>query len=725
MTRPETSGEPFCLEYREYDPAEERRREALFAVGNGLVSTRACWPGARGSAHYPGTYRAGLYGRRRAETPLGSFDRETLVNLPDWLSLRLTLGNGAAPFSIDETCIEEYLHRLDMRAGTCLREMTVRDAGGRRTCLRETRLASFDRPVLTASLLEIRPLDWSGEVRIDWGVDAAIENRNVARYAPFPCRYLDTLELREAAGVLTCHSRTMGTEIEIVQAQQTRLIEGAAAARHTLREPGRIATVIDAVAERGEALRVETIHALRDTMMNQPDLHRAALDALADAPGFDALAEQERTDWADLWRRAGLEVERPAQRRAVTFHAFHVLQAAPRSAAVRDVGVPSRGWHGEAYQGHVFWDELFVLPFLVRRFPDMARDALLYRYRRLDAARRAAQEAGFSGAMYPWRSASDGREVTPLAQYNILNDGWMQDHTHRQRHIGAAIVRNLWDYVIHTGDERFLEDHAAEMILEIARFFASRAEFDPADGRYHILGVLGPDEYHDALPWRDRPGLDDNAYTNAMAVWSICRAFDVLDRLPGRVRQALTDRLCVRDEELARWDEVSRRMAIVFHEDGVIAQFRGYDRLRPFSDAHIPERLKDARVDWALHAIGDSTNAYQINKQADVLTLFYLLPRDEVRALLRRLGYDFDNAMFKRTTEYYMARSTHRSSLSRVIYAGALVDCDPDLSSRLAQEALDTDLRALKGESIAEGVHLGAMGGTLDLLMRHRAGRFD
>ena len=163
-------------------------------------------------------------------------------------------------------------------------------------------------------------------------------------------------------------------------------------------------------------------------------------------------------------------------------------------------------------------------------------------------------------------------------------------------------------------------------------------------------------------------------------------------------------------------------MAVAFHSGGIIDQFAGYHRLRELRPGAIPERFAGARVDWALEAIGESADAYQVNKQADALTLFHFLPAEEVFGIFSELGYAFGPYELRRTAEYYLDRSTHRSSLSRVVYAGALAALDLPLSWRFFTDALGTDLHSLAGESLEEGVHLGAMGGTLDILQRHYLG---
>src|SRR5690606_31627367 len=156
-----------------------------------------------------------------------------------------------------------------------------------------------------------------------------------------------------------------------------------------------------------------------------------------------------------------------------------LLQVASPHCADLDAGVGARGLHGEAYRGHVFWDELFIFPLLNMRMPDITRALLMYRYRRLDAARRAARRAGYRGAMYPWQSGSDGREETPVQYFNPRSGRWIPDNTHLQRHVGAAIAYNIWQYFQVTGDVDFLADVGAEMFLEIARFFASISTYSP------------------------------------------------------------------------------------------------------------------------------------------------------------------------------------------------------------------------------------------------------
>src|SRR5690606_29514551 len=205
---------------------------------------------------------------------------------------------------------------------------------------------------------------------------------------------------------------------------------------------------------------------------------------------------------------------------------FHVLQTVAAADPDLDAGMPARGLHGEGYRGHIFWDEIFVYPILTMRRPDLSRALLSYRHRRLGEARSAAAAEGHRGAMFPWQSGIDGREETPTHLYNVRNARWMPDRSHRQRHVGLAIAYGVWQYIEVTDDHEFLLNRGLELLVEVSRFFASLATYDPETDRYSIDGVMGPDEFHDGYPGAAEGGLRDNAYTNVLTSWVLQRTLE-------------------------------------------------------------------------------------------------------------------------------------------------------------------------------------------------------
>jgi len=265
----------------------------------------------------------------------------------------------------------------------------------------------------------------------------------------------------------------------------------------------------------------------------------------------------------------------------------------------------------------------------------------------------------------------------------------------------------------------FLCQHGAEVILEIARFWASLATFNEGLGRYEIRGVMGPDEYHDAYPGADQPGLNNNAYTNLMVVWVLWRALDLVQILPAERCARVRRKLGIGDDEIRRWDDISRKMRLVFHDEGILSQFEGYGDLKEFDWPTYRKKHGVAmRLDRILEAEGDTPNGYQASKQADVLMLFYLFSAEELEQLFERLGYAFDPGMIPRNVEYYLGRTSNGSTLSQVVSAWVLSRSDRARSWDLFIEALQSDFADVQGGTTPEGIHLGAMAGTVDLIQR-------
>jgi len=716
---------PWRLEYRDFKPAEERLREALCTLGNGYFATRgAAAEAAAGEFHYPGTYLAGGYDRQVTEIAGRAIENEDLVNLPNWLSLAFRI-DGAEWFDLKAVEILEYRQVLDLGSGTLERQLRFRDAAGRHTRLADRRLVHMAEPHLAALETSITAEDWRGPLEVRSALDGRVENAGVARYRDLARRHLEPLEARAAGeDTVFLRMRTLQSRLELAMAARTRADRPCQA--RDLVEPGYVGRSLHAELAAGETLRLEKVVALytsRDRAISE--CGDAALAAAARAPDFAALAASHRLAWDHLWRRFDMALEGGGERmqRVLRLHVFHLLQTASPNSIALDAGVPARGLHGEAYRGHIFWDELFIFPLLNLRLPEVTRALLLYRFRRLREARENARAAGYRGAMYPWQSGSSGREESQVLHLNPRSGRWIADHTFLQRHVNSAIAYNVWQYWQVTRDHEFLSHYGAEMFLEIARFWGSFATFNEQLGRYEILGVVGPDEFHTAEPDAGRPGLDNHAYTNVMAAWVLARAADVLAALAEERRAELRESLALGDEELARWDDASRRMRVAFHGEGLVSQFEGYEKLAELDWAGYREKYRDLqRLDRILEAEGKDINRFQASKQADVLMLFYLFSAEELGELFGRLGYPFSVDTLRKNVAYYTARTTHGSTLSRVVNSWVLARSDRESSWRFFQEALESDVADIQGGTTAEGIHLGAMAGTVDLVQRGYTG---
>jgi beta-phosphoglucomutase family hydrolase len=722
--------DPWLFTHEGFDPALEGRRETLFAVGNGYFVTRGAAAEARADElFYPGTYLAGGYNRLTTMIDGRAIEHEDLVNLPNWLPLTFRIDEGDW-FDLRRVEILEYRQTLDMRRGLYLRTLRVRDPQGRETGLVERRFVHMNQKHLAGQHVTVTSQNWSGRLAVRAVLDGDVANTGVPRYKAFESKHLRVCKVAAVApSSMLLQVETTQSQLRVAQTARLDVsVRGldAAVDKRPIEEAARVGydIVVDVVP--GGSIEIEKIAALytsRDRAIADPET--AACTAIARADGFDALLQTHERAWGHLWERTDLDLldiasdESDDAYMAVRLHVFHLLQTASSHSMELDVGIPARGWHGEGYRGHIFWDELFIFPLLNLHLPILARALLLYRYRRLDEARWAARQAGFRGAMYPWQSGSDGREETDVMYFNPRSGNWIKDDTHLQRHVGAAVAYNVWQYYQATGDAEFLYSFGAELMFEVARFWSSIAQWNEARGRYDIRGVMGPDEFHDAYPDRDRPGLDNNTYTNVMAAWCIARALDLFELLPKERCQELCQDLRIEPEELARWEHVSCKLYLPFHADGIPSQFEGYEALQEFDwDAYRRKYPNIMRLDLILEAESDTPNRYKLSKQADVLMMFYLFSAEELAKLFDRLGYTFDPGTIPRTIDYYLRRSSNGSTLSALAHAWVLARSCRQRSWLLFTEALQSDISDVQGGTTREGIHLGAMAGTIDLLQR-------
>jgi alpha,alpha-trehalase len=257
------------------------------------------------------------------------------------------------------------------------------------------------------------------------------------------------------------------------------------------------------------------------------------------------------------------------------------------------------------------------------------------------------------------------------------------------------------------------------MMVEIARFWASIVSYNNELDRYEIRGVMGPDEYHDAYPDADHPGLDNNAYTNVMVAWTLLKTGSALDLLAGACREELISGLDVSDEEVLRWQDISGKMYVPFIDGDIPAQFEGYGELEELDWEGYREKYENIqRLDRILEAENDTPNRYKVSKQADTLMLFYLFSADELGELFDHMGYDFDPKSIPKIVDYYERRCSHGSSLSRIVHAWVLARSDRERSWGLFVDALKSDISDIQGGTTPEGIHLGAMAGTVDIVQR-------
>lgn len=738
------------LRYEEFIPEQEGGREALCALGNGYFCTRGAAPESkRDGVHYPGTYLAGGYNRLLSEMEGKSWQREEIVNFPNWLYTTFTV-DGGEPFDLSKVELMDYEQRLNLRQGILYRQFRWEDAQGRITSLSQRWFVHMRNYHLAGLETTLIAENWSGKLCFESGIDGRVLNLGVRIDPRLNVRHLEPAGSHVEQLTVELEMVTTQSQLRVAQAAKHRLLLNGDAVHPEIQnivEPDYAAQRLQVDVSKGDSITLEkvvSVHSSRDWAVSQA--RTASRQSVEEAPAIAVLFDEQIQAWLTLWHQFDLFMETSEQYSKMLpslilhLNSFHALQTASPHLGDLDCGVPARGWTGEGYEGHVFWDDLFIFPFINLRMPQITRSLLQYRYRRLGEARKLAAGMGARGARFPWQSGSDGREETPTYLWIPDKQIWIEDHSHLQIHVNAAIAYNIWQHHQVTSNDFFMRAYGAEMLFEIARFFASIARFNDRKKRYEIKGVVGPDEFHTGYPNSDKPGIDNNAYTNLMAVWTICRALETWRAMPRDRRDDLARFLELDEDELGEWEKVSKRMFVPFTADGIISQFEGYDDLQEFPSL-AEGGINAEELNRVLREQNGAPNQYKVSKQADVLMLFYLFSIEELKELFNRLGYTFPRDLMARCIKYYIPRTANNSTLSRVAHGWVLSRLYRDRSwgvlSRLCGnnhhhseepvfdfDPFDVFLKALGADvfdserGTREGIHMASMAGTLDIVQR-------
>ncbi len=720
---------PWSLEYSDYDQKKEKSRETLLTVGNGYLGTRGVLPETTASeTNYPGTYIAGLYNRLVSRVADRDIENEDFVNIPNWLFINFKIGNNDW-FDINQTEIISIKRRLNFANGVLETELVIKDINAFETKISSKIVASMANPHLVAIQYKIKALNYSGSVEIKSEIDGNIVNDGVTRYRDLNKQHLKPVSQGNDSEISWLVVKTTQSEIEIAQAVKHSVFKNSDVENveiDNIYSPGKISTKFKTDLNENEELTIEKVVAIftsknddvKEPLNNSKNLVKTA-------GTFNSIVKESAIEWEKIWNKIDIQIKGdPKSQMLVRLHLYHLMVTASPNNVNIDAGIPARGLHGEAYRGHIFWDELYILPLYNLFFPDVAKSILSYRFRRIEKAREYAKEYGYNGAMFPWQSGSDGREETQTIHLNPISGKWGDDYSSLQRHISIAIAYNTWYYFQVTNDIEFMENSGAELFLEICRFWASKSVQDKNTGHFNISKVMGPDEFHEEHKASPGGGVKDNAYTNIMVAWLFTKAFEILEKLSKNSNKKITSKINLDSEEIKKWKTISQNLNIPLSDDEIIEQFDGYFDLKELDwDAYRKKYKNIYRLDRILKAEGKTPDDYKLAKQADTLMTFYNLDEEDVSAVLKNSGYKISPDYLRKNYNYYLNRTSHGSTLSRVVHSYlANLFGNKDEGNKLYFEALESDFTDIQGGTTAEGIHAGVMGGTVLMVITSFAG---
>jgi trehalose/maltose hydrolase-like predicted phosphorylase len=651
-----------------YDSLLERSRAARFAISNGFFGVRGARAIHRGG-RWVATSRtlvAGLFDTASEEPGIPK-----LAVAPDWLKVRLLLqGQPLIHHDHDEARQERI---LDMRRGALISKARLSNASAFGVKLRSFHMTSLSQRAIGMQIILLEMEQGGIEVTLEASIDAVD---------------IGLVSERAEQGLSVWRAASSGTRLAMATAVSLQI-------DHQLVSPtvcGPSQWSWKWTSTPGQVVCLARMVAMARAGKEAIDPARSAQAALNSAQtlGWPAVIAAHEKAWEERWACSDVEIDGDSgAQRALRFALYHLNGAA--NPADDDVSIAARALTGDDYHGHVFWDtEIHLLPFYTLTWPEAARALLMYRFHTLAGARGKAAAMGWQGALYAWESADTGAEACP-AQV-VGPDRKLVDVKcgKQEQHISADVAYAVWQYWRATGDDAFLREAGAEILLETARFWASRAKRE-ADGHCHIRGVIGPDEYHESI--------DDNAFTNVMARWNIRRAVETAALLRARWPeswQRLSEQLNLDEAELQRWSTVAEAIVTGFDSStGLFEQFAGFFALEDIDIAAYAARSVPIDVVLGRERIQRS----QLAKQADVVALLALLPEE------------FPGDAAVANFNYYAPRCGHGSSLSRAMHglvAARLGLCEAALDCFRRTSAIDLDdtHAAMEG-----GVHIASLGG--------------
>ncbi len=667
---------------------ELHAKESIFTLGNGYLGSRGIYEESPDGTD-PGTYIAGVYDKA------GSMVSE-LVNAPNPIDIKIAVEGEKLDFK--KMNVIEHDRVLDMKQGLLVRRTVFSDTKNRRFLYESIRFFGMHDNHIGCMQVCLKALDKPARILVQDSINDSVTNTGSALEGRK--RHTQIAEVSTTGDMNYLSVKTFTSKTWIAYGSFLGV------ARWKGQGVGTLNKIFNLSLAKGETACFTKIFSIYTSRhLSHKKIKKQTLAHLRKAvkTGFYKMLEEHGKEWGKKWQAMDVTVQHDKDtQKALRFNIYHLAIAGKKND--ENVSVGAKTLSGDGYRGHVFWDtEIFMLPFFIYTEPAIARNLLMYRYHRLDAARKIASEKGYRGALFPWESAASGFDVTPPYAKNL--DGTITEiHTMaREHHITSDVAYGVWHYFTATADEKFMLRAGFEIIFEAARFWASRVSYNKKTKKYDIKNVIGPNEFQE--------NVNNNAYTNGMAIWNLRKAnefFVHFSKKYPRFLRKTARRLSLDEREAESWLKIAENIKINrIKSEGVIEEFDGFSKKRKV----MLDKLNNFFMPILPNDISlEEIQKTQLIKQADVVMLQYLLPDN------------FTEEEKKRTYIYYIKRTAHKSSLSPSIYA--IMGSEAGDSTRaylLFLVSLYADLKNAHGNT-ADGIHAASLGGTWQAVVMGFAG---
>ena len=679
--------ELWLIKENDWNPSLQSMRESQFSLGNGYMGTRGILEELPLDCN-PGTFVAGIYNK--------VMDRvSNIVNLPNPFSFHVAV-NGEK-ISLDSMDIIKHQRILNLHKGILVRHNKFKNVANEHFEYQSIRFMSMDNKNLCVMQIMITPLDNDCITEIHTEIDTSVTNIGMLTESKKRHFYKKELGTKNDSRYLL---------IKTLDKKHSVLFWSGLYYEQKGKKSYAKDSVFELALKKNEPViftKICTINSFTDENFDSYKKSTHKTFHTAFHSDFNTLLNAHTKAFSKMWDVADIQIVGTSNlQHNLRFNIYHLLICGPDDN--QDASIGARTLSGEGYKGHIFWDsEIFIMPFFLHTNPAIVKNMLLYRYNRLDEARKLAKESGFEGAKFPWESAGLGDEQTPDWTKDI-NGKVVKIFTHKmEHHITADIAYATYKYYVATEDEDFMNSYGYEIIFETARFWASRLKYNSKKQCYEINNIIGPDEFH--------INVNNNFFTNFIAQWNLTIANKLFKNLKNnapKIFVSIKKRLSLTDKEAAQWR--TKALAVkkpVINKKGIIEQFDGYFKLKKVT---ITETDENGIPILPSHIGSEEFAKTRLIKQVDVLMLQYFFPEM------------FDKKSIRANYDYYMAQTLHRSSLSTSICS--IIGClagDIFRAYHLFNVSLRADISNLYGNT-EEGIHAASLGGTYQIIIFGFAG---
>lgn len=676
-----------------FDKDYNRVTESVMSLGNGHMGLRGNFAEKYSGDSLQGTYIAGVY--YPDKTVVGWWKNgypeyfAKIANAANFIGVNLKIDG--QEIDLNEVDFSDFKRVLNMKEAYLERSFTVQLEDNRIEVI-ETRFLNQKNKELAALNYKLRPLDKKAEIVLIPHLDGDVKNED-ANYDEF---FWNGLEKKNNKGKAMLSMKTRKSDFVVSSAmvwdlnkkeRKVELLTGPGEENYV----GNKITFEAEVEEEIELNKYIAVCTSRDYKAEQVSKKAEAKVSEASFRGYDELFTEHKKAWAKIWQESDIKIKGDSEaQQGIRFNIFHLNQTYTGHDPRLNIG--PKGFTGEKYGGLTYWDtEAYCLPFyLSTHSEDVGRNLLLYRYRHLEKAIENADKLGLDGALYPMVTIN-GEEC---------HNEW--EITFEEIHRNGAIAHAIKDYVDYTGDDSYIKEYGIPVLAEISRFWADRAHLNPRQDKYMILGVTGPNEYEN--------NVNNNWYTNRLAVWTLNYTLDNLNKLkqedPDQYEKWITE-LEISESEIELWQDMTEKMYYPYlKEYDIFAQQDGYLDKEQKLVSDLDKKDIPLHKNWSWDRILRST----FIKQADVLQGIYYFKED------------FDQDSIARHYDFYEPRTVHESSLSPCIYS--ILASDLKRQEKAYQLYLRTARLDLDNYNTDtdDGLHITSMAGTWMSIVKGFAG---